>query len=83
MNVVSIGSIISRILITYALLYQVLYMLYYNSKKIFASTFYVFAIGAFIMSYMYFLEDNKMTSRTYFKLINASLLLSIGFLIMK
>ena len=79
-----ISRTLIRILISYALFSQVMYMLYYNSKKVLASSFYIFSVGTFLMAYKYYLDDNnKMTSRTYFKSINAIMIFIIGYLAMK
>jgi hypothetical protein len=72
---------VARITVLGAILSQVLYMLYYKSKTIFAASFYLFSLGSFLYAYVFYLGDNNIiSSRTYYKLINAVLLLIIAVL---
>lgn len=71
---------ISRVLITIAILAQLLHVIYVN-KQIYVPTFIIYAIGSYIMSYSYYREDNfNITSRVQFKIVNSTLLLLIGLL---
>ena len=69
---------ISRILITIAILGQLIHVIYVN-KQIYVPTFIIYSIGSYIMSYSYYREDNfNITSRVKFKIFNSTILLLIG-----
>ena len=68
---------ISRILITIAILLQ-LYGLR-TSKRINSTSFFMWAIGSYMMTYDYYLKDNKQyTQRVSFKIFNSTMLLLIA-----
>jgi len=74
---------ISRVLITIAILAQLIHVIYVN-KQIYVPTFIMYAIGSYIMAYCYYKEDNlNMTSRVQFKIFNSTALLLIGLLCWK
>jgi len=69
-----------KILISIALLAQILHIIYVN-KQIYPPTFIIYAIGVYVLGYGYHIQDNYIfTSRVQFVLFNASALLLIGLL---
>jgi hypothetical protein len=71
-------EIISRLLITIGILSQLIHLLYVN-KKLFAPSFFIYALGSYIMTYSYYISDRMYSSRVLFKILNSTLLLLISF----
>jgi hypothetical protein len=70
---------ISRILITIAILMQ-LFMLR-TSKRLCSTSFFIWSIASYMMTYDYYTKDNKQFSqRVSFKLLNSTMLLLIAIL---
>ena len=68
---------ISRILITIAILLQ-LFMLR-TSKRLCSNAFFIWAIASYMMTYDYYMKDNKQLSqRVSFKIFNSTMLLLIA-----
>ena len=67
-----------RVMITFALLLQLNHLR--TSKRVYPLTFMLWALASYIMSYEYYKQDGKYTSRVYFKIFNATLILLIGFM---
>lgn len=71
---------LSRILITIALLLQLLHLR--KNKTIYYPTFIIFSFASYIMSYEYYKADREYSSRVLFKIFNSTILLLIGILSM-
>ena len=65
-----------RIMITFALLLQLNHLR--TNKKIFPLTFILWSLASYIISYEYYKQDGKYTSRIYFKIFNSTLILLIA-----
>lgn len=65
-----------RIMITFGLLLQINHLR--TSKRIYPLTFTLWGLASYIMSYEYYKQDGKCTSRIYFKIVNATLMLLIA-----
>ena len=79
MNISTISTI-SRILIAIAFIFQIVTMVSQKTRLINPYAFFLYAIAAYMMSYVYYKEDNKMTQRTYFKIFNSTLIVVIAIL---
>jgi hypothetical protein len=74
-------ALMSRILIMLAIFSQIASMVYYKNKIINPYSFLLYAVGAVIMSYVYYKQDDsKFSQRTVIKLVNSVGLLAIGIL---
>jgi len=71
---------ISRWLITFSLLLQLYSMVNNKNIKVNGYAFIIYALGAFIMTYAYNVNDMYLSSRVKFKLFNSAILLFIGIL---
>jgi len=68
---------LSRILITIAILMQVYH--FKRNKNISSNAFFIYAFASYMMTYNYYMEDNKQYSdRAIIKIFNSTMLLLIA-----
>lgn len=65
-----------RIMITFALLLQLNHLR--TNKKIFPLTFILWSLASYIISYEYYKQDGKYTTRVYLEIFTATVLLLIA-----
>jgi hypothetical protein len=69
-------SMISRVLITIAILSQLFHLR--KNKQIVPSAFFLYSFASFMMAYEYYKMDGDMSTRFLFKMFNSTALLLIG-----
>jgi hypothetical protein len=69
-------SMISRVLITIAILSQLFHLR--KNKQIVPSAFLLYSFASYMMAYEYYKMDREMSSRFLFKMFNSTALLLIG-----
>lgn len=67
---------VSRVMITAALLMQLMHLMHKN-KTIYSPAVIVYFIGTFIITYDYYTIDRGFSSRVLFRMFNGTLLLLI------
>lgn len=70
-------STLARIIISAALLIQLMHLVQKN-KNIYSPAFLMYSLGAYMMSYEYYMIDGGFSSRVLFKLLNSTVLLLIS-----
>ena len=66
----------SRLLITLALLLQLLHLR--KNKQVYSPAFFIYSFASYMMAYEYYKMDKKYTSRVNFKIFNSTVLLLIA-----
>ena len=67
---------LARLFITLALLSQLFHLR--KSKQIYSPAFFLYAIGAYMMTYEYYKMDGRYSNRVMIKIFNSTLILIIA-----
>ena len=67
---------LSRVMVTTALIMQFMHLIQKN-KTIYSPAFLIYSLGAYIMTYEYYIMDHEFSSRVLFKLVNSTILFLI------